>query len=206
MSRKALVIRINGETMTAAEWAERLGITTIAMYKRLGKGLSDERLLAKKGDKSYTKRGEIIKAFGREQTISQWAKEVGINRSTIWERIHRYGYTPEKSLSHHERDKTMKQSQLAKEAGVSLSTIRYREKNGNDVLKRSIYGQRAITIADYLKRSGMATAKEIALAIGANATSVSMALSRNKDLFEILHHEMNGKMKNVKTAIWRLKP
>ena len=35
---------------------------------------------------------------GRRQTISQWADELGINRATIWARIHDLGYTTKKAL------------------------------------------------------------------------------------------------------------
>lgn len=53
-----------------------------------------------KAEQNYNKRNNrVIKFRGEEKTISQWAKDLGINQSTLWMRLSKYGWSIEKSLS-----------------------------------------------------------------------------------------------------------
>lgn len=45
-----------------------------------------------------TRRNRALTAFGRTQTIAEWAKETGLIWSTIRDRLDRYGWSPEDAL------------------------------------------------------------------------------------------------------------
>ena len=86
----------NGLSLTVSEWAERLGMTTAAIYARLSKGASVEEALTP-GDQ----RGPISKPIecnGEALTMAQWAERTGISPLTIRSRL-RLGWPLERALT-----------------------------------------------------------------------------------------------------------
>lgn len=71
-----------GRAMTAAEWAEELGITVDSFYGRLSRGWPAERVFCR-----VERRGRLITHDGRTQTLSAWAEELGISMRTFSMRL-----------------------------------------------------------------------------------------------------------------------
>ena len=57
------------------------------------------RWATKKEQANNTRRNRIIKWQGLEKTLAQWSEIIGLNRTTITQRIDYYGWSIEKALS-----------------------------------------------------------------------------------------------------------
>jgi len=94
----------NGETMTIAQWARRIGCRDNALSLRLSRsGMSvKEALETPWGDPYETRRKtcafERIVHAGESLTAHQWAKRTGLPPATIRYRISA-GWTPERALT-----------------------------------------------------------------------------------------------------------
>lgn len=88
---------VNGQTHTAAEWAEIIGVSEYALRLRMKKGMSMAEAIAHKPTKIST--GEkLYTAHGRAQTMRQWAAESGIPAGTLRCRMYRDGMSFEQAL------------------------------------------------------------------------------------------------------------
>lgn len=94
------------------EWQKFEGFAKWAMESGYAEGLSIERIDIDKGYEPancrwITKKEQclnrsdthLITAFGKTQTIKEWADETGIRYDTIERRINSYGFTPERALT-----------------------------------------------------------------------------------------------------------
>jgi hypothetical protein len=102
------LITHNGETLSLKEWAKKIGMSREALYARLyvNKWTVEEALTAPANQKRKTRtEGEVLTrtskvvqtltAFGRTQTIGEWAKETGLPPTTINMRMRCGTWTPE---------------------------------------------------------------------------------------------------------------
>ncbi len=93
-------IEYMGETHSMSAWARQLGCSVSQLSKRLRSGMSVEEALTK----PFTKRnqgcvgGQLIEFQGKKQSLSEWAREKGINFSTLYGRL-RKGWSVERMLS-----------------------------------------------------------------------------------------------------------
>lgn len=89
-------ITANGETRSVAGWAKYLGVSENVVRGRLRHYPPDEAIrlcILFKGQIF----GKSLKYNGVEKTVTDWAKETGIDRKTILRRM-RSGYSPEQCL------------------------------------------------------------------------------------------------------------
>lgn len=89
--RSNKVVEFKGQTMCLAELQEVTGASAKAIGQRLRRGMALEKAIA------FQRPQTQITAFGRTLTISDWAKERGLRKGTIRERILR-GDCPERAL------------------------------------------------------------------------------------------------------------
>lgn len=84
---------VNGQTHTAAEWAEIIGVKEDTLRRHMKNGMSMAEAIAYKyeAEKLYT-------AHGRAQTMRQWAAESGIPAGTLRCRMYRGGMSFEQAL------------------------------------------------------------------------------------------------------------
>lgn len=88
------VVSFNGESMTLAAWADRLGLSQRVLYARLVSGWSDERALSTPVVPREKQQGR-----GRERsvtfddhtlTLSQWCDRLGIGKAALIARLKRW--------------------------------------------------------------------------------------------------------------------
>ena len=92
------LITYKGITKTATQWAEEFGLNSQIITGRLKLGWSVEKALTTK--KMREKTGYRFFTYdGKTQTLSQWARETGINKRTLSYRIDRLGWSIEKALT-----------------------------------------------------------------------------------------------------------
>jgi hypothetical protein len=98
--RNNIRISFNNQTMTISQWSQQLGISESVIKKRLVLGYSNEHILSKTNIHSVRNRASdrMIKYKSKIQSVTQWAKELGIKRNTISARLFR-GYSVEKAFS-----------------------------------------------------------------------------------------------------------
>ncbi len=86
------------ETHSIAEWAEIIGISYVAMWKRLTTN-NQYAFSPPEGIPSLRGRVKPLTAFGRTMTRAEWSAESGIPACTITGRITHYGWTVEDAVS-----------------------------------------------------------------------------------------------------------
>ena len=87
---------LNGVTKNQSEWARELGIKETAIQERLRRGWSVEKALTTPC-KSFTKDNRVWEYQGESKNLSQWAKVVEIEVSTLHHRL-KAGWTIEQTL------------------------------------------------------------------------------------------------------------
>ena len=99
-ARPSAKIKAFGEEMTIPEWAQRIGVKEATLRKRLIRpGWTVERAISAPDEKSDKGRGGMMVQFnGKEMTVAKMAKEHGIPRSLLRNRI-AAGWTVEKALT-----------------------------------------------------------------------------------------------------------
>lgn len=91
--RNSRFLTLHGETLTVAEWAERVGINPDCIHQRLSRGMSDEDALSNRhGKRKY------VTNNGDELSLDEWSARTGIRKSTIRERL-RAGWDIKSALS-----------------------------------------------------------------------------------------------------------
>lgn len=77
-----------GKTQTISQWAEETGIAKDTIRRRLEiYGWQPERALGQTA--GFTDLNHILTVGNRSMRIAEWAREMGIQKSTIWRRIER---------------------------------------------------------------------------------------------------------------------
>ena len=91
------LLTFDSKTLPVSEWAEITGISHSNITHRLKRGWSVEETLTTK--ESGLHQGSIrVTINGRSKRIKEWARELGINPNTIYERIKR-GWDPLKAVT-----------------------------------------------------------------------------------------------------------
>lgn len=98
-----IVLTLNGQTKTIAEWARETGINRSLLWGRLKRGWPIERVLAKEdGRSTRTNRrrrdNRMLEYKGETKPICEWAREFKILTSTINVRLKR-GWSVKKALT-----------------------------------------------------------------------------------------------------------
>lgn len=94
-TRRNVWVEHNGERLLATDWARKLGISRQRFDQRLRAGFPPERLFAPGNVESINRtKGRVLSSpvlilNGRKQTLVQWAKELGLTRTTIRARLRR---------------------------------------------------------------------------------------------------------------------
>lgn len=104
--RKSRKITVDGVTLTAAEWAKRVGVATTTLLRRMSK-MGDipaiTRSLANPGVwrpwQPYAPHKGRIVAGDRRATLTQWAAELGIARQSIWATASKRGITIQQEVA-----------------------------------------------------------------------------------------------------------
>lgn len=77
-----------GKTLTVEQWAEELGLTVSAVYRRLGRYQPEVAL--SKSFKQSRPQTKILTCNGKTGTVEQWANWLGISRAALRRRIREY--------------------------------------------------------------------------------------------------------------------
>lgn len=94
--RDNVFVEYNGKRITVAQLAEITGAKPASLRRRLKTGWSVEKIV----NTPYEKQKERLLTFsGKTQNINAWARETGISKITIRNRLNRYGWTVEETLS-----------------------------------------------------------------------------------------------------------
>lgn len=96
------IIEFQGKSKTIHEWADFTGIPASAIRTRIDRDKwSIERALTEPSicgkNQSYGK--NLVTYNGKSQTIEEWAKEIGINRGTLQDRLNRRKWPVEQALN-----------------------------------------------------------------------------------------------------------
>lgn len=93
------LLTYNGKTQTMAQWARETGLKRETIKDRLKSGWSVEDALTTEKISLNECNAHLITFNGKTQSISQWAKETGIIRETLSNRINKMGWSIEKALT-----------------------------------------------------------------------------------------------------------
>lgn len=96
-SHRAL-LTLYGETKYLTDWSKELNIEISTLRHRVKNGFSDEEIINGIRSKPKSTKPKIkLKYNGKEQSLLEWSKELGVNRGTLYGRYHR-GWTNEEIL------------------------------------------------------------------------------------------------------------
>ena len=94
------LITYNGKTQNMTQWAKEIGVRREIIKDRLKSGWSVEDALTKRKCELWERKDNRLLTYdGKTMTVSQWAKEIGVNRSTLSHRINERGWTVERALT-----------------------------------------------------------------------------------------------------------
>lgn len=88
-------ITYGGETLTATQWAKKLGVEPATLLSRHSKGWSDEDIIEIPINYLINK---VSSSSGETHTLAEWSAICGINRSTLYDRIFRYNWTVDNAI------------------------------------------------------------------------------------------------------------
>lgn len=90
---------ITGETKTLPNWADHLGLKQNTIMQRYCRGYPPEKLLTPPADQGDRSNAKLITYDGKTQSISAWAKEIGVTPQLIWQRLYRQGWDVARALN-----------------------------------------------------------------------------------------------------------
>lgn len=94
------LISYNGKTQTITQWSKEIGINRNTLEGRLKSGWRIEDALTKdKCEKGERCDNRFLTYNGKTQTMTQWARELGMNRKTLSYRIDKCGWSIEKAMT-----------------------------------------------------------------------------------------------------------
>lgn len=85
-----------GETRSLTDWAQKLGVSKVLLSKRLDRGWTFKQAVETPNKKNpeSTVRRRLISFSGKTQSLTAWARELGIPYGTLKRRFH-LGWRPE---------------------------------------------------------------------------------------------------------------
>lgn len=113
--RTTVKITFRGKTLSITEWARELGLNTSTLAMRIRSGWPVKAALSARvfaGKKRLSYRDALAQAqaythnkkrkplvIGRvSMSMSDWARRAGISPETLWNRLHRLGWSPSKAV------------------------------------------------------------------------------------------------------------
>lgn len=94
--RSNVYITCDGETLTASQWAKKLGINPATLLARYKRGWSDEDII-KIPINFYIK--IVTCSSGESHTLEEWSSITGINSKTLYDRIFRLNWPVDMALT-----------------------------------------------------------------------------------------------------------
>ena len=88
-------LELDGERMSAQQWARKLNVSVRTLYNRVAKGMSDKEVLDRK---SFGRR--YVTYNGVEDSIVGWAKKFGIDRGIMYSRLMLHNFDIEEVMAH----------------------------------------------------------------------------------------------------------
>lgn len=89
-------INVNGKDFTISQFARLINSNSASVAWRLKKGWSIDDII----NKPFERTKERLLTFnGKSQSINAWARETGISKITIRNRLNRYGWSVEETLT-----------------------------------------------------------------------------------------------------------
>lgn len=99
-TRRNTLLTIGGETLAAAECADRNGISKDLVYARLKKGWSPEEAVSVKPNEREEKPGKYqITYNGETHTLATWAKILNVPRRNLYQRVYLCGWPVERAFT-----------------------------------------------------------------------------------------------------------
>jgi hypothetical protein len=86
-------VTVGEETRNMSQWADSIGVRREVIFKRLNRGISGDRLLAKPFEP------ETFSFRGTTASIPEWSAKTGIKRSTLYWRINKQHWPVERALT-----------------------------------------------------------------------------------------------------------
>ena len=86
--------RLGNEIKTLGEWARQYGMTWPQLRQRLNEGYTLKEAVAV----PIARREKTTDADGRKVNLRKMAREAGIKYTTVWRRVHHWGWDLEAAL------------------------------------------------------------------------------------------------------------
>lgn len=92
--------KFQDKNLTLIEWSDHTGIARKTLFNRIKRGWPLERVFTEKAIKGRNQSHDVLITFnGKSQSIRAWAKEIGINESTLQCRLNRQYWPVERALT-----------------------------------------------------------------------------------------------------------
>ncbi len=164
----------NGESLTIPEWSEKTGLSVETIRKRLELGWDVGTAIdAQVGTVKFSYAHQY-EYNGKSQSLEDWSIELGINKGTLYTRIHELGWNLEKAFNTASDDrenklefngKSQSVSAWARELRLDRKTIEYRLNKGlsveecltnpkNDGTKMLEYNGETLPMKEWAERFG----------------------------------------------------
>lgn len=116
----AIKVEFEGREQTIEEWADEVGVEYITLYTRLrSPNWTVEEALTTPADGRTN--GELVTFQGVTQTLSEWAKEIGISHDALYQRLHRLNWSVEKALTYIARTRKPSNPKEAKDRVITFN-------------------------------------------------------------------------------------
>jgi len=115
--RNNVFLTVDGVTKTLAEWARETGFERAVLGDRLKRGWSHEQVV-KTPRYGIKNPGKPVEFEGQSQTLSEWARQLGIPWDCLYRRIHYYGWSVEKAFRTPSRPYRAKREPILVESSV----------------------------------------------------------------------------------------
>lgn len=90
-----------GETLCVADWATKLKVPSLLLYRRLYRGWNTEQTLTalKNARPTLREHNHKVTFKGVVLSLTEWARRVGLNPGTLRSRLIAYGWPIERALT-----------------------------------------------------------------------------------------------------------
>ena len=95
---KCVWITYEGRTQCLADWANEKDIPVATLSWRLHHGYSAERALTAPAFSRPGRQRRFLTAWGLTLSATAWARWIGRKPDTLWDRVHKHGWTPEDAI------------------------------------------------------------------------------------------------------------
>ncbi len=95
-TRRNTLITFNNKTRTISEWADKTGISYVAILHRISEKWSIDRMLTERTRKMQF---HMITFNEKSQTIKEWSRDLGINYTTLYARIVYRGWSIDRAFT-----------------------------------------------------------------------------------------------------------